>query len=313
MIALLLSLFAHLGVWGAYEVGKKTGLWQKLQHMVHPHKHLTQPRLAQVANPTIFVDVSQPATEAPKNAKYYSDKNSRAANPDTTIESHQPKLTGKQEEVPKTENTPKPAKAKPTPPEKPPEKPPEPAKNPTESKETKPEVAKNFNVLNPGILHPGKPDQTAKPKPHEEPKPPEKKRPRTLREALQSKQIAGMEMRQQGGVHRHALKSSLDAIATPFGAYDRAIIEAIQQRWYDLLDSQQYAQDRTGKVTIQFHLNPDGSVTESKITTNSVGDVLGYICLEAIVQSAPFGKWPDDMRRMVGANFREITFTFYYY
>ena len=31
------------------------------------------------------------------------------------------------------------------------------------------------------------------------------------------------------------------------------------------------------------------------------------------VQAAPFGKWPPDMARMIGANYREITFTFYYY
>ena len=81
LIALLLSLFAHLGVWGGYEVGKKTGLWKKLQQIVHKHSKPSQPQLAQVANPTIFVDVSQASTEAPKDAKYYSDKNSRAANP----------------------------------------------------------------------------------------------------------------------------------------------------------------------------------------------------------------------------------------
>jgi TonB family protein len=120
-------------------------------------------------------------------------------------------------------------------------------------------------------------------------------------------------MQQDGGVKRHALSSSLDAMATPFGAYDRAIVEAISQRWYDLLDSQQFADSRTGKVTVDFHLNPDGSVTELKISGNSVGDLLGYVCQNAIEEAAPFAKWPSDMRRMVGANFREITFTFYYY
>jgi hypothetical protein len=44
-----------------------------------------------------------------------------------------------------------------------------------------------------------------------------------------------------------------------------------------------------------------------------VGDVLSYVCQAAIEQAAPFGKWPDDMRREIGANFREITFTFDYY
>ena len=47
--------------------------------------------------------------------------------------------------------------------------------------------------------------------------------------------------------------------------------------------------------------------------TSTVGDLFAYLCRDAIENAAPFGQWPSDMRRMVGANFREITFTFYYY
>jgi hypothetical protein len=120
-------------------------------------------------------------------------------------------------------------------------------------------------------------------------------------------------MRQDGGARRQALVPSFDVKATPFGAYDEAFIEAVQQHWYDLLDSQKFAQDRTGKVTVQFHLNYDGSITELKILDNNVGELLGYVCQEAIAEPAPFAAWPTEMRRMVGENFREITFTFYYY
>ncbi len=301
LVALLISLLVHLGVWGGYEAGKKAGWWNKLHWHARHHAQRAVPKpVAQAVDPTIFVDVSQASADAPKAAKYYSDKNSRAANPDADRDSNQPKLNGKQREVPKVEDTPRPTRAKPTPPE-----------TPTTSVNTKPAQTKPAALLKPGGLQPGKPTEITTPE--QESKPPQKERPRTLREARLANQLPGMQMQQEGGVRRRALSSSLDAIATPFGAYDRAIIEAIQQRWYDLLDSQQYAQDRTGKVTIYFHLNPDGSVTESKIVSNTVGDVLGYICLESIEQSAPFGSWPPDMRRMIGANFREITFTFYYY
>lgn len=301
LLALLFSLFAHLAIWGGYEVGKKTGLWKKLHWPAHPPAHLVAAKpVVQPVDPTVFLDVAEAAAEAPKEAKYYSDKNSRAANPDAEIDSNVPKLTGTQSEVPKTETTSRPVKAEPATPTPPP--------TPVKAK---PAEAKPASTLNPGTLHPGNPDESTKQ--DQEQKPTPKERPRTLREARAASQLPGPAMQQEGGVKRHALRSSLDAIATPFGAYDRAIIEAIQQRWYDLLDSQQYAQDRTGKVTIYFRLNSDGTVTESKIASNTVGDVLGYICLESIEQSAPFGKWPPDMRRMIGANFREITFSFYYY
>jgi len=114
-------------------------------------------------------------------------------------------------------------------------------------------------------------------------------------------------------MHRQALVPSLDVMSTPFGAYDEAIYEAVAQHWWDLLDSRQFASDRTGKVCVYFHLNYDGSVTDLEIRDNTVGDLLGLVCRDAIEGSAPFAPWPSDMRRMVGRNYREITFTFYYY
>jgi hypothetical protein len=41
--------------------------------------------------------------------------------------------------------------------------------------------------------------------------------------------------------------------------------------------------------------------------------LLGHVCENAINDPAPFAKWSDEMRRLVGQNYREITFTFYYY
>jgi len=300
MLALAFSLLAHLGVWGGYEAEKKNHWLEKIFPPARHHLVAVAPKpVAPPMDPTIFVDVSQASADAPKLAKYYSDKNSRAANPDATADSNQPKLTGKQSFVPKTEDSPRPTKTKPvtpTPPQKPAEEKP--------ATESKPATA-----LNPGALQPGKPADATKP--DEKPTPPE--RPRTIRQALaQSNQLPGLQMQQDGGVKRRG-PAQMDVKGTPFGAYDSAIVQAIQQRWYDLLDSQQFADSRTGKVTVSFHLNPDGSVTELKTSSNSVGELLGYLCQEAIEQAAPFGKWPSDMRRMVGANFREITFTFYYY
>jgi outer membrane biosynthesis protein TonB len=291
LMAFLVSLLVHLGAWGGYVAEKKNGWWSKvIRPLPHLHSQRVAPPVAPQMPPAVFLDVTEPAAEAPEHAKYYSDKNSRAANPDSAEISDQPKLAGRQKEVPKTEDVPRPVKAdKPTPPATP----------------AKPSAAQASpaNTLMPGATEKAGPDKQA----------PE--RPRTLREALalQPKQLPGQQMQQEGGVRRRALKTSLDAVATPFGAYDRRIIEAIQSHWYDLLDKQKFALDRTGKVTVKFHLNSDGTVTELTITDNSVGQLLGYVCQESIAGAAPFGVWPSDMRRMVGATFREITFTFYYY
>jgi hypothetical protein len=292
-LALALSLAVHLLTWGGYEAGKDFGWWQVwqwptwLQRLTQKIETVPAP-VVNYEPPLEFATVEQPSTEAPQKAKYYSDKNSRAANPDADRDTGTPKLNGKQTEVPKTEDVPRPNFNKLQPAPKP-------------QPESQPELA-----MNAGDLVLGKPQN---PQPQEQP------RPRTLQQARaqQANRLPGVQMRQEGGVHRQALVPSLDVQATPFGAYDAAIVEAVSQRWYDLLDSRRFAQDRTGKVTLQFHLNYDGTVTEMEVEENTVGDLLSLVCRNAIEESAPFAAWPSDMRRMVGQNYREITFTFYYY
>lgn len=289
-LALALSLAAHLLVWGSYELGEKLGLWQSWHWpaWLHHLEKMKQPAVVQNNEPQLtFVEVEQPTTEAPKNAKYYSSQNSRAANPDAKHDTSVPQINGKQTEVPKVENVARPDfnKLQPTIAHEEPQ-----PKNPTPS---------DLTLLNPGNLQPQK-----------NPAPP---RPRTIKQALAENHLPGVQMRQDGGVRRDLLVPSFDAKQTPFGEYDAKFIEAVTQRWYDLLDSQQFARDRSGKVTLQFHLNYDGSVTDMKILENSVGDLLAYVCQKAVSDPAPFAPWPSDMREMVGKDYREITFTFYYY
>ena len=300
-LALALSLAAHLLTWGGYEAGEKLGWWQVwhwptwLQRLTQKMETLPVP-VVNYEPPLEFATVEQPSTEAPKDAKYYSDKNSRAANPDADQDSDKPKLNGKQTDVPKTEDVPRLNfnKLQPAP--------------PTPQVNTRQQEPQLQLAMNAGDLTLGKPKDS---KPQEQPEP----RPRTLRQALaqQANHLPGVQMRQEGGVHRRQLVPSLDVKATAFGAYDAAIVEAVSQRWYDLLDSRQFAQDRTGKVTLQFHLNYDGTVTGMEVEENTVGELLSLVCRDAIEESAPFAPWPSDMRRMVGQNYREITFTFYYY
>src|SRR6185436_15288159 len=58
--------------------------------------------------PLEFVEVTQQqaTTEPPKDAKFYSDKNSQAANPKSDAETDTPKLLGQQTHVPKAEDVP---------------------------------------------------------------------------------------------------------------------------------------------------------------------------------------------------------------
>jgi hypothetical protein len=296
ILALTISLAAHLLVWGVYEFGKEFNFWQRLNYFHHAAKMIPPP--PQIAEePVEFMTVDQPSTEAPKNAKYYSDKNSVAANPDASRDSDIPQINGRQTDVPKTEDAPRQqiSKAQPSPP---------PAQ-PSENSQQQPSqtiqpgdltlVAKLENLL---------PQKT---------NPKQQERPRTLKEALaQQNHSPGVAMKQDGGVRDHADVPKRDVKLTGFGEYDAKLVAAITQRWYDLLDSQRFALDRTGKVVLHFRLHYDGTVTDMNVTQNSVGELLGYVCQEAVNDPAPFEKWPNEMRFKLGDS-QDIQFTFYYY
>jgi hypothetical protein len=289
-LALALSLAAHLAVWGGWEIGRELGIWQRLPPLawLKPAPKLFPPEIQNQEPPLEFAMVEQPTTEAPKDARYYSSQNSRAANPDANRDEKKPQLNGKQTEVPVIETAPKPDFNKL-----------QPAPQPVNH-----EPAQQSPPLEPGDLTLANPKDLL---PQTQPE-----RPRRL-DQVQPHRLPGLPMRQAGGTHREALVPSLDVKATPFGAYDEALIEAVTQRWYDLLDSQRFALDRTGKVVVRFHLNYDGTVTDMSVLQNTVGELLGHVCEDAIHDPAPFAAWPEDMHRLIGRNYREITFTFYYY
>lgn len=312
--AFALSLAFHLLVFGTYQTGKKYNLWQSLHLPTWLHapkilqeafkKKESQPPPQPQDIPLMFVNVNpaQATAEAPKDAKFYSDKNSRAANPEPDKITDVPKISGNQTVVPKTEDVPR---EKFTPLQ--PARPVEPAQ--VAQEELKPKPAQP-----PGDLVMAKPAPTPRPTDGDanEAKPP---RPRTVKEALaqlRPSQLPGEKMKQDGGVQRRHEMASLDTKATPFGAYDAALVEAISQRWFTLLDERDYASDSRGKVVLHFRLHYDGRITDMDMTENTAGEVLGLICQKAVLDPAPFAAWPSDMRRTLG-DIRSIQFTFYYY
>jgi hypothetical protein len=148
--------------------------------------------------------------------------------------------------------------------------------------------------------------------------PPQPPKPRTIKEALarlpksQVDTRPGRKMQQDGGVRHFSLNSSLDVSATTFGIYDAKVIQAVQERWDTLLENRLWARERFGKVSVRFRLHADGTVNEMVLTENTVDLSLALLCQSAIRDNAPYDPWPSDMKRKVGAEYREVTFTFYY-
>jgi hypothetical protein len=289
-LVLAFSLAAHLAAWGTWEIGREIGVWRWMPRLAWmlPAPRIVQPAAQSTEEPLEFVTVEQPAAPPPQNAKFYSSQNAIAANPEANRDKPVPQINGRQTDVPKTETVTKPDYNKL-----------QPAPQPVAREQPQPTVT-------PGDLKLANPNELPQTPP----------RPRTIAEALalaNPNRTPSVAMRQEGGVPRVALSTSLDVKATPLGAYDAAFIEAVRQRWYDLLEQQKFALDRSGKVMLRFHLNYDGTITEMAVLQNTVGDLHGFVCQKAVNDPAPFAKWPEAIRRIVGQNYREITFTFYYY
>ena len=98
---------------------------------------------------------------------------------------------------------------------------------------------------------------------------------------------------------------------SPFGAYDKQIIRAVQSRWYALIE-QNRLYERAGEVTLHFQLLDDGTVQGMETKENTAGIILALFCEKAIVDSAPFEPLPEKLRMLVGKEPREVNFTFYY-
>ena len=299
----------HLSGWGIYEGGERLGVWrawrapawlQRLTQLFAPPKIQSAVVAQETEPPLVFIDVrdSQAVAEPPKDAVGYSDKNSVAANPDSDKDTNLPKLDGTQDKVARTETADRKPfdRLMPAAPVQP--------EQPTEEQRAKPE--------NPaGDLNFSRPDTKLQPDVGTAEKP----KPRTLTEARlrnATSQIPGEKMKNDAGTKQRGMAPTYDVRATGFGAYDRAFIEAVSERWYDLLDARNYAGYQPGKVVVEFRLNYDGRITEMKIIENTVTDTLAYLCQKSVLDPAPFEKWPMEMRRMIGEDSRKITFTFFY-
>lgn len=302
--AFVYSILLHLLLLGGYQAGQRWQIWQSvplprwIKPVASPPTELApNANATQTEPPLVFIDVAphQEAAEPPKNPKFYSSRDSQAANPDADRETGVPKIAGAQTQVPKTEDVPREKFEK--------LQPALPAPTPSESEP--------HPTLTPGDLTLARPDELARPGTGQGERP----RPRTLQEALARRtpdQVPGVKMRQEGGVARRANVSMVDARGTTFGAYDAAFIAAVADRWYALLDQVKYDGYRPGRVVLQFYLHHDGRITDLRVTESTVSDMLSLLCQKAVLDPAPYARWPREMRLMVGKDSRPIQFTFYY-
>jgi len=327
VMALMVSLLIHSMLYAGWKVADRMGWWNQSRSLLLDWKKKKPAKmsLAKVTPaaakpkviPLTFVEVipdTATPEPPPEETKFYGAINSRATNPDPEPENKdQPKIDGEQEKMIRLADNPrpKPFPLQPQDPPPPPEKPePKPEPEKPEPESMAPDKG-NTDLARADLLRNPNLDKKVPRIALSPPEPKKRERPRTLAAArAQDPTLAGRKTKQEGGVQRRG-QVALDVKATPFGAYDAAFVRAVEQRWFSLLDSAPFVQ-RSGKVQVEFKLNSDGRITEMKVLDNEVGDILGLICQRAVMDPAPYAKWPSDMLRMIGGNSREVTFTFYY-
>jgi len=310
----------HFAVYGTWRWGQTEGWWRNFNFPAWMHltpkllMPMTGRKIALVPKPQqpppqlVFVDVDPALAQAtpPKAPKFYSANNTVAANPHPKNEVL-PEILGRQDkEIKTTPNTLlKPKPVQPSPPKQETVKAAQP--NPLPKK-----------ADTPGDLVMAKPQEKAQEKngqaetevgANAQPQPVHE-RPRTIAEAMAKHGMLGEKSRQAGGVNRLNMESAVDAMKTSFGDYDRDFIDAVRTHWYQLLENRSV--EGPGKVVVEFRLHPDGRVTDLKMVQNEMSDLLGLICQEAVSDPAPYRPWPEEMRRDIPKEYRDVTFTFYY-
>jgi hypothetical protein len=95
-------------------------------------------------------------------------------------------------------------------------------------------------------------------------------------------------------------------------AYMASIHDAIQNRWFDLLQVRGYAVMQKGQVLLRFRLHANGSVTDLEILGSDVELALSLLCQSAVRDPSPYDLWPKQMRDEMTSDSELLTLVFIY-
>ena len=104
---------------------------------------------------------------------------------------------------------------------------------------------------------------------------------------------------------------SQDARWSAYGAYLQQMIDTIDVQWH--AKSTQLAEAPTPgtRVVVKFQLTYEGRIARIVSVDSTASDFVNRSCVNAITDRAPYGKWTDEMRSVLG-EVQELSFTFHY-
>jgi hypothetical protein len=105
--------------------------------------------------------------------------------------------------------------------------------------------------------------------------------------------------------------SSVNAIGTPLGRYEKSVYDAIGKRWYALCDANRDRVD-IGTVHVQFVVAPNGKINDIKVISGGTSESFTNLCLQSIQEAKP-AVIPEEVMAILPAEGLpgEVSFTGY--
>jgi TonB family protein len=148
------------------------------------------------------------------------------------------------------------------------------------------------------------PTPTPPPTPQQNTAQPNKQKQGAPQTAYRPQQIIS---RMQGNINNRG-RSSVGAIGTPYGRFQKAVEDAIGSRWYYYVN-QRADLVEIGTVRIEFKILPSGRVKDARIVSNSSNQTFGNVSLQSILD-ASIPPMPPDLASLVPPTGLEYTFSF---
>ncbi len=104
-------------------------------------------------------------------------------------------------------------------------------------------------------------------------------------------------------------KSSVSALGTPLGRYEKAISDAISARWYQLVSDRMSDLVQTENVQIHFYITRTGKTVSIRANGPKKDTVLASISIQAITESE-LPPIPDNVASTLPESQLEVDFTF---
>ncbi|HEV2843159.1 MAG TPA: hypothetical protein VGW39_17700 [Chthoniobacterales bacterium] len=334
-LAILISLFLHfvvafsLAAFGG-AMGPSLPLEDKPVELTIVDLSATPPPLVSKDPPFIETAKSRESAEKPKEQTFESNANSLAASnlpatgdlplptqegkdrPAMNLETHDYSLpTDGSKPQPEPQSTAAPeSKPAPAPTTPPPEKVSE-APTPIAAPATTPEP-EQFAMLKSSPPPPIKaPDETESSPPPVMEAPAAPVVPRPKPELAASNYQAQKEQTRISGSLSNRGPSSVNAVGTPLGRYQKAVSDAIGSRWYYYMKSKGDLVS-VGTANLQAQVDAQGRVQNLRVVSNNANEAFANICLQSF-QEARIPPIPPDLITALPEGRMPVDFTFISY